>query len=82
MVKLGDTIFVHGGLSAETAARPMDAINAEVGAELAKGESNADSILTDELGPLWYRGNVVREAPPAPAAAPAEGVTRRPRACP
>ena len=34
----------------------MDAVNAEVQTELAKGESNADSILTDELGPLWYRG--------------------------
>lgn len=70
MVKLRCTIFVHGGLSVETAARPMDAVNADINAELAKGESNADSILTDELGPLWYRGNIAREKPPAP---PADG---------
>lgn len=71
---VGDTIFVHGGISVETAARPLEAVNAEVGAELAKGESLSYSILTDELGPLWYRGNVVREEP-APLA---EGETPAP----
>lgn len=81
IVKLGDTLFVHGGLSVETAAHPLAQVNDEVTAELAKGESNADSILTDPLGPLWYRGNVMRSAarhedvdsddtaPPASAAA-------------
>jgi hypothetical protein len=68
IVKIGDTLFVHGGISVETAARPLDAVNAEVRTELAKGESQAESILTDPLGPLWYRGNVVRDPPPAPAA--------------
>jgi len=57
------TLFVHGGISIETAARPIAAINEEVRSELAKGESFASSILTDELGPLWYRGNVQRDPP-------------------
>lgn len=60
-VKFGDTLFVHGGISIETAARPIEQINAEVHTELAKGESYAPSILTDPFGPLWYRGNVERE---------------------
>jgi hypothetical protein len=72
MVKLRCTIFVHGGLSVETAARPMDAVNADVDAELAKGESNAPSILTDPLGPLWYRGNIQRGGAGADEASPAD----------
>ncbi len=72
MVKLRCTIFVHGGLSVETAARPMDAVNAEVDAELAKGESKEPSILTDPLGPLWYRGNIMRGGEGADEAAPAD----------
>ena len=61
IVKLGDTLFVHGGISVETAARPIREINAEVSARLTLGETSADSILTDELGPLWYRGNIQRD---------------------
>jgi len=72
MVKLRCTVFVHGGLSIETAARPMDAVNAEVDAELAKGESNAQSILTDPLGPLWYRGNIQRGGAGSDEASPAD----------
>lgn len=72
MVKLQCTVFVHGGLSVETAARPMDTVNAEVDAELAKGESNAQSILTDPLGPLWYRGNIQRGGAGADEASPAD----------
>lgn len=52
---IGDTLFVHGGVSAGYAARPVDEINAAVRAAI-KGEGDA-AILTDELGPLWYRGN-------------------------
>jgi 3',5'-cyclic AMP phosphodiesterase CpdA len=63
IVKIGDTLFVHGGISVETAARPFADVNAEIRSELAKGESFASSILNDELGPLWYRGNVQRDPP-------------------
>lgn len=63
IAKVGDTVFVHGGISIETAERPLEDVNDEVRAELAKGESFASSILTDELGPLWYRGNVQRDPP-------------------
>ncbi|HSG35271.1 MAG TPA: metallophosphoesterase [Sphingomonadaceae bacterium] len=79
IAKVGDTLFVHGGISVETAARPLETVNAEVTAALAKGESYEPSILTDELGPLWYRGNVVREPVPEPVegtAAPAPAPPR------
>jgi len=69
IAKIGDVVFVHGGLSAEFAARPIDQINAEVSVALASGDTSNGSILTDDLGPLWYRGNVVRE----PVKPPVEG---------
>jgi hypothetical protein len=63
IAKIGDALFVHGGLSVETVTRPLAEVNAEIRAEMAKGESFSASILTDELGPLWYRGNVQRDPP-------------------
>jgi hypothetical protein len=52
IVKIGDTAFVHGGISAAYAARPIEAINADVRAALAAG---GGPILEDEEGPLWHR---------------------------
>jgi hypothetical protein len=51
---LDGTVFVHGGISRAYAATPISAINERVRAALAGA---ADPILTDEQGPLWYRGN-------------------------
>lgn len=72
IVLIGDTVFVHGGLSVETAARSIEAVNADVAARLAAGDMSDGSILNDSLGPLWYRGNISRDqAPPvATGAAP------------
>ncbi len=67
IVRIGDTLFVHGGISAEFAVRSIEDINAEVSAKLAAGDTSSNSILTDELGPLWYRGNISRD-PPKPLA--------------
>lgn len=66
IVKIGDVVFVHGGLSAEFAARSIDRINAEVSIALATGDTSKGSILTDDLGPLWYRGNILRDQPRPP----------------
>jgi hypothetical protein len=76
IVRIGDTLFVHGGISAETAARPFDEVNRDISARLAEGDTSPQSILTDPLGPLWYRGHVMRD-PPAPAEA--GGTTAPPR---
>ncbi|WP_265570147.1 metallophosphoesterase [Sphingomicrobium nitratireducens] len=69
IAKIGNSLFVHGGISAEASERTIDQLNVAVSEAMTTGE--AESILTDPLGPLWYRGNVVREAPAAPDAAPA-----------
>lgn len=52
ILKIGDTLFVHGGVSAATAARPIEEINKDVRAALASG---GGPILEDEAGPLWHR---------------------------
>jgi hypothetical protein len=63
VVALGDALFVHGGMSAEYSTRSIEDINAAVSAGLAAGDTSSKSILTDDLGPLWYRGNILREPP-------------------
>lgn len=61
VVKLGDTVFVHGGLSAAyTAMGGIDEINRRVRAAVAAGDKSPNSILFDPLGPLWYRGLITR----------------------
>jgi hypothetical protein len=62
VVKVGGTLFVHGGLSAEAAKVPMDELNRRVTAAMAAADDSQHSILNDPLGPLWYRGLVGRDA--------------------
>ncbi|MEQ1929703.1 MAG: metallophosphoesterase, partial [Parvularculaceae bacterium] len=58
-VRIGDTLFVHGGISAGYAASTIAAINEAVRRALKAG---GGFILEDELGPLWHRGNVEESA--------------------
>ena len=53
---VGDSLFVHGGISAKYAALSVDAINDRVHAALAATPGADKAILEDEVGPLWYRG--------------------------
>ena len=62
VVKIGGTLFVHGGLSAEIAKLPLDDINRRVAAAMAAADDSPKSIINDPLGPLWYRGLVGRDA--------------------
>ncbi|HMI41750.1 MAG TPA: metallophosphoesterase [Sphingomicrobium sp.] len=57
---IGDTVFVHGGISAAYSAIPIDEINRRVAAALAAREMNPESIINDSAGPLWYRGLITR----------------------
>ena len=62
IVKIGDTLFMHGGLAAEYSKLPMDEINRRVAAAMAAGDTGQPTILDDPLGPLWYRGLLTRDA--------------------
>ncbi|MEO6257007.1 MAG: metallophosphoesterase [Sphingomicrobium sp.] len=75
VAKIGDTVFVHGGISVRYAGFPVGEINRRVTAALTVANGAEDSILYDPFGPLWYRGLVTRtpDAGDQPAAAPPAG---------
>jgi hypothetical protein len=83
VVKVGDSLFAHGGLSAPyTAMGGLDEINRRVSAALKARETSYSSIINDPLGPLWYRGLITRGAAfesEVAAAAMASGTPARPR---
>ena len=72
VIMLGDTLFVHGGISAAFATVPLDEINRRAAAALAAREIAPESIINDPRGPLWYRGLITRangvDETPAPRA--------------
>jgi hypothetical protein len=68
------TLFVHGGLSVEYSKLPLDDINRKVDDALRRVDRSAASILTDPLGPLWYRGLISRD--PKVTEIPAGGAPR------
>jgi hypothetical protein len=55
IVKINDAVFLHGGISPKYADMTRSEINTKVRAELAD-VSKAPKIITDDDGPLWYRG--------------------------
>jgi hypothetical protein len=62
IVKIGRTLFVHGGLSAEYAKQPLDLVNKRVATAMAAADDSPASVLNDPLGPLWYRGLIMKDA--------------------
>jgi hypothetical protein len=56
IVKIGDTLFAHGGISLEYSKSPLDEVNRRVSVAMALADDSPNSVLTDPLGPLWYRG--------------------------
>lgn len=80
IARIGGTLFVHGGISAEYAKAPLDTVNRRVADAMKQGDDTPASVLTDPLGPLWYRGLVTTDTeaqaaraavkPPAPALTP------------
>ena len=67
-------LFVHGGLSAEYSRLPIDEINKKIADALRSVDRAPGSILTDALGPLWYRGLISRD--PKVTEMPAGGPAR------
>ncbi len=73
VARIGDTLFVHGGVSMRYAGVPVDQINRLAAAALAAETADPTAIINDQFGPLWYRGYVTRAAgSEAPAAAPGQ----------
>lgn len=77
VVKLGDTLFVHGGISAAYTNFSPEQINRRVADALKAQDESPTSIINDPAGPLWYRGLITRApgdettaVPTAPGAPP------------
>ena len=60
VVRIGGTLFAHGGLSAEYALLNLDQINEQVRTAIRAADQSPTSIIFDPLGPLWYRGLISR----------------------
>jgi hypothetical protein len=55
-VKIDRTLFVHAGIGPRYAGWTIDRINEEARRELNDFTGLHGGVLTDEEGPLWYRG--------------------------
>jgi hypothetical protein len=78
LVKIGTTLFAHGGLSAEYARIGIDEINRRAQVAMLAVDDRPDSILNDQLGPLWYRGLVTRDPRQDPDGAATAAARPRP----
>ncbi len=57
VTKVGDTLFLHGGLSVTPPFMPISEINTRVRTELAAPDNlSGDALVNSPDGPLWYRG--------------------------
>jgi len=56
VIKIGGTLFVHGGISPRFAGAKIREINETVRKELNDFSLLKDGITVAEDGPLWYRG--------------------------
>lgn len=65
VAKVGDTLFVHGGISAKYALVPLVEINRRARVALLAGDASDEAIINDSMGPLWYRGLVTRAGEPS-----------------
>ncbi len=63
VVKVGETLLMHGGLSPAHATLTVDEINERVRTALAADTPGAEPLIADEDGPLWYRGLALAPEP-------------------
>ena len=64
IIKINDTLFLHGGLSPKYGDDSIQAINQKVRTELEDPAQLTGGIVLDEEGPLWYRGLALAEETP------------------
>lgn len=65
-VQINDAIFVHGGISGHYCKDTLASMTERAQDDLLSGNPDDHSILTDQYGPLWYRG-LAGVAPQAPS---------------
>lgn len=56
VIRIGDTLFVHGGVSPKYADFSLSDINETIRRELREPDPMTAVLAQDEDGPLWYRG--------------------------
>ena len=56
IIRINDALFLHGGMSQKYADLSIREINSRVREELSDFTKLSKGIVTDEEGPLWYRG--------------------------
>jgi len=56
VIRIGDTLFLHGGLSPKYADFSLGDLNEAIRGELRQPDLATAVVTTDEDGPLWYRG--------------------------
>ncbi len=64
VARINGVLFLHGGISPETAPLGCEGINTAVSRELAalsRPEKGASLLSASETGPLWYRGLALRK---------------------
>lgn len=67
VLRIDETLFLHGGLSAKYCALSLEAMTDRAHDEMANYNYAEPGMIEDEYGPLWYRGlatgNEVQLAP-------------------
>jgi hypothetical protein len=56
VIRINDTLFLHGGISPKYAQIPIKEINQQIRRELEDFKRLDGGIVPDPDGPLWYRG--------------------------
>jgi hypothetical protein len=64
VVKIGDTVFVHGGVLPKHVAYGLDRMSDELDDWLASKRQNVPAILVAEDGPVWTRAYSSEDVPP------------------
>jgi len=75
VIKIGEILFLHGGISPKYATWSVRQLNDKVRDELADFRLLENGVAADSAGPLWYRG--LAEAPEADTAAEVSDMLQR-----
>jgi hypothetical protein len=78
VVKIGDSLFVHGGISAAYTQFSPEQINRRVADALKARDEASSAIINDPAGPLWYRGLISRAPGDETTVAPVAAVSAKP----